>query len=507
MESEGMMERWLHGRATLEGDVIRLANDLQDDLRHKSRRAYQWIIEHAIFAPYFDIEFGTPARVGAGTHNVWLTDEDCYVSFALLPLLTLLTSQRLLLVGSPGRGKTTMATLMALLSGASLDDARRAMQHGHPQMTHADLLGSPLPGDLVRAEKSADIHVLWRSWISLRVKIIDEYNRIPTKTQSALLSLLAEGYAEMYEQTVRIGPSAWFLTANDDSGGGTFPVITALKDRIDAVVRTTPFNTEYLEALAQRVTDATTPEQLIPADIIFTAEQLDRAAEEIRSVALPADVLDALGFLLGQLDFCRRASDRLEYMNKDTLMLAGRRVGVVCTEDCPLDKLQNICAQTENGVSARACQSLLRYAKALAWFRGRDAVSAEDIRLMLPWALYDKLRPNPISAFFQRPEHQVHLFDQLSWIRQLHDHATVVRASFEPVHRETRELCEEVRADLPTMNPAALKQSLTQLRRRMEELLKNHELNAPVHHDLLVLKQLVTAAQNRLHSLNHAEHV
>jgi hypothetical protein len=45
------------------------------------------------------------------------------------------------------------------------------------------------------------------------------------------------------------------------------------------------------------------------------------------------------------------------------------------------------------------------------------------------------------------------------------------------------------------------------LRRRMDELLKNHELNAPVHHDLLVLKQLVTAAQNRLHSLNHAEHV
>ncbi len=502
---QGMVERWLQGRATVQGDAIRLTNEEQDDLRRKSRRAYQWVVEHAIFAPYFDIEFGTPARVGAGAQNVWLTDKDGYVSFALLPLLTLLTSQRLLLVGSPGRGKTTMATLMALLSGATLDEVRHAVQHGHPQMTHSDLLGSPLPGDLVRAEKSSDIRVLWRNWISLRVKIIDEYNRIPTKTQSGLLSLMAEGYAEMYEQTIHAGPSAWFLTANDDSGGGTFPVITALKDRIDAVVRTTPFNTEYLEDLARRLTDATTPEQLIPADVVFTAEQLDRAAGEIRAVEVPPGVLDALGFLLGQLDFCRRASDRLEYMNKDTLMLAGRRVGVVCTEDCPLDKLQNICAQTENGVSARAYQSLLRYAKALAWFRGQSAVSAEDIRLMLPWVLHDKLRPNPMSAFFQRPEHQVHLLDQLSWIRQLHDHATAVRAAFEPVHQGTRELCEEVEADLPMMNPAALRHSLAQLRRRMEELLKHHELNAPVHHDLLTLKQLVTSAQNRLHSLDHAE--
>jgi MoxR-like ATPase len=507
METQGMVERWLQGRATVEAETIRFANEAPDDLRRKSRRAYQWVVEHAIFAPYFDVEFGTAVRVGAGTHNVWLTDKDCYVSFALLPLLTLLTGQRLLLVGSPGRGKTTMATLMALLSGASLDDVRRAIQHGHPQMTHADLLGSPLPGDLVRAAKSADIHVIWRRWVSLRVKIIDEYNRIPTKTQSALLSLMAEGYAEMYEQTVHAGPSAWFLTANDDSGGGTFPVITALKDRIDAVVRTTPFNTEYLEDLARRVTDATTPEQVIPADIVFTAEQLDRAAEEIRSVLVPSDVLDALGFLLRQLDFCRRASDRLEYMNKDTLMLAGRRVGVVCTEDCPLDKLQNICAQTENGVSARAYQSLLRYAKALAWFRGQDTVSAEDIRLMLPWVLFDKLRPNPMSAFFQRPEHQVHLLDQVSWIRQLHDHATAGHAAFEPVHRETRELCAVVRRELPAMNAAALKRALAQLRRRMEDLLKNHELNAPVHHDLLTLKQLVTAAQNRLHSLDHAGNV
>ena len=54
------------------------------------------------------------------------------------------------------------------------------------------------------------VKISWRRWIGQRVKIIDEYNRIPTKTQSALLSLMAEGYAEMFDQYVHAGKSSWY---------------------------------------------------------------------------------------------------------------------------------------------------------------------------------------------------------------------------------------------------------------------------------------------------------
>src|SRR5205085_10972344 len=75
---------------------------------------------------------------------------------------------------------------------------------------------------------------------------------------------------------------------------------------------TTPFNTEHLEELVDRVATARNPEQLIPADIIFTVEELERAHAEIRAIELPREVVHALGFLLGQLDFCRdRKSTRL----------------------------------------------------------------------------------------------------------------------------------------------------------------------------------------------------
>src|SRR5262249_10932947 len=150
-------------------------------------------------------------------------------------------------------------------------------------------------------------------------------------------------------------------------------------------------------------------------------EELDRAGAQVRAVPVPKGVLDLLGFFLGQLDFCRRASDRLEYMNKDTLHLAGQRVSHVCTEDCPLDKQENLCSQTENGVSPRAVQAVVHFAKALAYFRGQRAVGLDDLRQILPWALLDKLKQNPQSAFFQRTDNKVYLTDRVSWIRQLFD--------------------------------------------------------------------------------------
>ncbi len=461
----------------------------RDGLPAKFRRAYHWIGSNALLSPFAELETGTPRWLHRDQLKVELYDEPGYSSFVLLPLLNLMTSRRMVFVGAPGRGKTSMATLMGLLAGHSLDTIRRAVQHGHPQLTVQDLLGHPLPHDLLEARSARDIRVAWRDWIRLRVKIVDEYNRIPTKTQSALLSLMAEGYAEMYEQVIPAGTSAWFLTANDDLGGGTFPVIDALKDRIDLVVRCTPFHSQHLSVLAERIASARSAEEFVPGDLVFGPEELDRAGAEVRAVPVPKDVLDLLGFFLGQLDFCRRASDRLESMNKDTLHLAGRRVGHVCTEDCPLDKQENLCSQTENGVSPRTFQAVIHFAKALAYFRGEPAVGLEDLRQILPWALFDKLKVNAQAAFFQKSENKVLLTDRASWIRQLFDRAIQQHAAYEPVRRPLLVL-EKQADDAGRLGRVETEARLQRIRTAMEDLLKHNELNGPVYEDLVRLKHL-----------------
>ncbi len=492
--AKALVQSWLQGRAQLDDmGGISFKSHKAGSLPEKCRLAYQWILDNAIYSPYNDIEYGHRITLGRGEQQVNVASEESYASFILLPLLTLMTSRRLLLIGAPGRGKTTVATLMALLAGYSLDEIKHAIQHGHPQMTQADILGSPLPSDLVQARNSADIRVLWRKWISMRVKIIDEYNRIPTKTQSCLLSLMAEGYAEMYEQVIHSQNSAWFLTANDDLGGGTFQVIEALKDRIDIVVRCTPFNTRYLMALAKRIAEAEQPENFMPNDIIFTHDELDEIGTAIRAIEMPSEVLEILGFLISQLDFCRRASDALEFQNKDTLHLAARRVGHVCTEDCSLDKFENLCTQTESGVSARAYQTIIHYAKALAFFREKTAVSNEDIREILPWVLHEKLKPNLQSDFFQKTENQVYQTDKVSWIRQLFDHSLKQHAAYQPLQQPIMEL-------QATINELAPQEGIQIVQQHMENLVTKHELNAPVHNDLVLLKQLYVQCRHKLGS-------
>jgi MoxR-like ATPase len=509
MSSDSLLNRLLEGRARPGPDLdVHLSDRDGPSLHDKMRQAYWWIVNNAILCPYYDIEYGAGTTLTGGSGDeVRLNEEMSYSSFVLVPMLTLFTCRRALLVGGPGRGKTTSAILMGLLSGMSRDDVRRSIQRGHPQLTIADLLGSPLPSDLMKAEDMSAVKIGWRKWITERVKIVDEYNRIPTKTQSALLSLMAEGYAEMFDQYVYAGRSSWFLTANDDSGGGTFQVIEALKDRIDVVVRAVPFNSGFLPTLLQRIEADKTPEELVPEEIVFTQEELGRIYDAILSVEVPAPVQERIGFFLGQLDFCRMASPQFEAKSKDTLKLAGQTVSQVCNEQCPLDKKVHLCTQTENGVSARAYQTCLHFAKALAYFRGAGAVEAEDLRQIVPWVLHEKLVPNARSPFFESKKSRGLLQDRVAWIRNMFDMAMEQLGTHDSVRKRVRALREEMDQGLQGVAPKEVRDRLSRVSKLLEELVKKHELSGPVYEDIIHLKSLHSRYQNYAHWLRQSAKV
>lgn len=496
MKADDLLSRWMRGGSASvspEGRVTIAAAGAS--LAGKLRLAYDWIASRVILTSQGDIRSGPTRFAGRGSTKVELHEGLAFSSFILLPLLNLVTGRRMVFVGGPGRGKTSVATLMSLLTGRSLAETRRQIQHGHPQMTVHDLLGGPLPSNLVKADTAKEVRLEWRAWLRERVKIIDEYNRIPTKTQSVLLSLLGDGYAEMYEQTLEVGASAWYLTANDDLGGGTFPVIEALKDRIDVVVRSAPFQMENLDVLIERVARDEQPEARIPADIVLSSEELERMGAEVRAVTFGPELKELVAFVLGQLEFCRRASDRLDYMNKDTLHLAGRRTGHVCNEDCPLDRQSSLCAQVENGVSPRALQALVHFAQALAYFLGRNAVELNDIKQLLPWVLFDKVRANLQSPFFEKDEGRVLLIDRAGWLQALFDMGIQQYAAYRPIREQvTKTLAES--ADRHT----SLARRIAGVERQLAKLADECELNAAVHADLIRLRQ-VHAALRRAQGL------
>jgi len=470
-------------------------------LADKLRRVYNWILNNAILTPSYDLAYGLDKAQTFTFPNgdaLQLPAARSYSSYILLPLLTLAVRRKCLLVGGPGRGKTAIALLMGIVAGNPRETVRRAVQHGHPQLTVTDLLGTPLPADLLKAEQLEQVKVSWREWLGLNVKIVDEYNRIPTKTQSALLSLMAEGYAEQFGQTVEVGETAWFLTANDDGGGGTFEVIEALKDRIDVTVRSLTFNPWFLNRLLERIEKRQDPTQVVPAEVCFDPAELDRMAAEILSVRLPRTVLRRVEFFFGALDFCQRASPLFEHKSKDALKLAGIRLGQVCNEDCPLDKRRHVCSQVESGVSVRAYMTLLSYAKALAYFRASTEVQPEDVRQLAPFVLHEKLTPNRQSSFFTKGR-ELLLTDKTAWIRAMFDLSMDQYDNLRPGDESVVEdLLVQAEAGLEDQPAGDIRKRIARIRQTIQAYQRGGELSAPVYSDLAILKSLYLRYQGYL---------
>lgn len=464
-------------------------------LDEKLRQAYFWIVNQAVISPHYDIEFNEeqPQSYVFGDQKSTLTlpTGQSYSSFILVPLLNLAVRKRCLLIGGPGRGKTSSATLMGILAGYKLKDVRRAIQHGQPQMTISDLLGNPLPADLVNARTMEGITISWRKWLSMKVKIIDEYNRIPTRTQSALLTVLGDNYAEILDHIYECPPAAWYLTANDDAGGGTYQVIEALKDRIDVVVRCLHFNTRFLHQLLARVEEGIRPEEAVPGQIIFSDDELDRLHDEVLQVEVPLDIRRRIEFFASQFEFCDQAGVQFEYKTKDTIKLAGQEYHLIAAKDTGRDKLRDLGVQTQNGLSVRCLLTLLTFVKALAYFRGKQATTLDDVVQIIPFVLHDKLVQDPESPFFQQPGMETFRLDRLSWIRHLFIQAC---AEYDRLDLDrddpVSQFMEEFNRGLDAVSESEARGRLVRIERLLNDWSQGRKLYGHIYDDIVYLKYL-----------------
>ncbi len=464
-------------------------------LDEKLRQAYFWIINNAIISPHYDIEYndgpGQSFTFGDSKTRVHLPSGQSYSSFILMPLLNFAVRRRCLMIGGPGRGKTASSVLMGVLGGYSLKQVRQAMIHGQPQMTISDLIGNPLPADLVNAQSMEDIRIAWRQWLGMRVKIVDEYNRIPTRTQSALLTVMGDNYAEMLNHIYECPDAAWYLTANYDGGGGTYQVIEALRDRIDIVVMALHFNTRFLNDLLVRIETNTRPEEVVPAEIIFTEAEQDRLYKEILQVALPSELRRRLEFFSSQFEFCEPAASQLEYKTKDTAKAAGQDLTQLFAAETGKDALKDLGNQTQNGFSVRTLMTLMVFAKALAYFRGNQAVELEDLRQIMPFVLHEKMTQDPDAPFFEVPGNEVYRSDHISWIRRLFDLAC---AEYDRLNLDrddpVAEFEKEFALGLEGVTESEVRSRLTRIERVLGEWSKGRKLYGNLFDDILKLKYL-----------------
>lgn len=384
----GAISRFLRRYTRMYSKYIALPNV---DLPKKARELYKYIARERMIGLVPDIGFdreGQEAReVGLPSGKAIQLQPESYSSFILFSILTKLTKGSLLYLGDPGLGKTSMAMMMGLATGRDYGQLKKEVVHGQPQLTVSDLFGNL---DLA-AYKDGIVKAIFHERItnSEADLIIDEINRIPTKTQSAILNVLAEKYVELFGQVIDVGDRSIFATMNDKNGGGTYELIDALKDRFDAAIMAFPRN--YVDSGIQ-TPDNTAP---FPKEIQMNHGELKTVGAQIEQLPLSKDAEQRLKYFISILNPAENASKLPEHGYKANVAGSGVKSSSVFNSQGHDDPKTYAGALIEGTVSDRFLRSVLRYAKALAWFRGKPQVDTEDIATVVIPASMHRFKASP----------------------------------------------------------------------------------------------------------------
>jgi MoxR-like ATPase len=281
-----------------------------------------------------------------------------------LILVALITRGHVLLEGPPGTAKTLIAKTLARLVQA---------EFGRIQFT-PDLMPADVVGTVVYDMQSSRFN-LKRGPIFTQILLADEINRAPAKTQAALLEAMEERQVTI-EGTTEMLPDPFIViaTQNPIEMDGTYPLPEAQLDRFLFKIMI-----DYLPQKAE-------------------AEVLRRYHN---------------GFSAGDLD----AVGLQPILRPQHLPQIRSIIQQVQVEEGVLNYIAAITHATRNaaelahGASTRAGVALLLASKTLAALRGRDYVSPDDIKMLVPPTLRHRV--------YLRPEAEIEGLDTDAVFRRM----------------------------------------------------------------------------------------
>jgi MoxR-like ATPase len=248
-----------------------------------------------------------------------------------LILAALLADGHVLIEGVPGVAKTLTAKLVA----RSVDAGFSRVQFT-PDLMPSDVLGTPVfnPKDAVFEFKKGPVFS--------NIVLVDEINRAPAKTQSALLEIMEERQASVDGKTYAMAaPFMVLATQNPVEQEGTYRLPEAQLDRfLFKIVVPYPSESEELAILTRfhHMGNVKVNEIVKP---VLNAEQINNLRLLIKGILIEEKLLQFIARLIHQT------------RNHKSIYL---------------------------GASPRASLSIMNASKAIAAMQGRDFVTPEDIR-------------------------------------------------------------------------------------------------------------------------------
>lgn len=259
-----------------------------------------------------------------------------------LILTAILANGHVLLEGVPGVAKTLLARLTAQLVDAGFSRVQFT-----PDLMPSDVLGTTV---FNMKTSEFDFH---RGPIFADIVLVDEINRAPAKTQSALFEAMEERQITIDGTTYRMGELYTILaTQNPVEQEGTYKLPEAQLDRFLMKI------TVNYPSLEEEISI------------------LERHHAHVALVKL---------------------DDVKPVITRDELLSLRRLLEKVFVDPTLLRYIALIVQQTRNskavylGASPRASVAMLQASKAYAMLQGRDFVTPEDIKFVAPYVLQHRL--------------------------------------------------------------------------------------------------------------------
>jgi MoxR-like ATPase len=256
--------------------------------------------------------------------------------FELL-VIALLTGGHVLLEGVPGTAKTLMAKTLAYMVQAKFTRIQFT-----PDLMPSDILGTSI------FDFNTNQFHLKKGPIFTQLLLADEINRAPAKTQSALLEAMEEKQINLEGECYPLEPPFMVIaTQNPIEYEGTYPLPEAQLDRFmfKVLVRYTSLDSE-VEVL-RRYHQGFDAHDLQAAGLktVLTAEAVVKLRESIQTVVVEEGIMK----YIAQINVASRQSPDLVL-----------------------------------GASARAATHVLLASKTLAALQGRNFVTPDDVKFIVP---------------------------------------------------------------------------------------------------------------------------
>jgi MoxR-like ATPase len=279
-----------------------------------------------------------------------------------LALCCLLSKGHLLIEDIPGVGKTTLAHLLAAITG---------MQFSRIQFT-SDLLPADVTGISI-FEKDSNQFRFHPGPIFSQLVLADELNRAPAKTQSALLEVMEEHQISVDGETHDL-PEPFFViaTQNPREQMGTYGLPESQLDRFMMRI-----NMGYPDRETEReiLKGEDRREMIDRISAVISPEQLVEWQQQVSQTHVSDSLLD---YVQDIIDFSRESGHFV------------------------------------NGLSPRAGLALVYAAKAWAYIEQRDIVLPDDVKQILPAVVTHRLQLREETSMNE--QEVINLFSKLNVI-------------------------------------------------------------------------------------------